>query len=55
MESEESESEMALEDEPIGVSGSGEYDRSELPELLRVFYSKLFPYDKYYEWLQYGE
>ena len=34
---------------------SGAYNRSELPELLRVYYMWLFPYDKYFEWLQYGE
>lgn len=40
----------------VQVAGSGaDYDRSELPELLRIYYSKLFPYDKYFEWLQYGE
>ena len=31
------------------------YERSQLPELLRVYYMWLFPYDKYHEWLQYGE
>ena len=34
---------------------SGVYNRSELPELLKVYYKWLFPYDKYFEWLQYGE
>ena len=34
---------------------SGAYNRSELPELLKVYYKWLFPYDKYFEWLQYGE
>ena len=34
---------------------SGAYNRSQLPELLRVYYKWLFPYDKYFEWLQYGE
>ena len=33
----------------------GGYNRSELPDLLRVYYKWLFPYDKYFEWLQYGE
>ena len=32
-----------------------DYDRAELPELLRIYYSRLFPYDKYHEWLEYGE
>lgn len=31
------------------------FERSQLPELLRVYYMWLFPYDKYHEWLQYGE
>lgn len=31
-----------------------EYDRSQLPDLLRVYYTWLFPYDKYFDWLQYG-
>ena len=34
---------------------SAAYNRSELPELLMVYYKWLFPYDKYFEWLQYGE
>ena len=34
---------------------SGAYNRSQLPELLRVYYKWLFPYDKYFEWLQYGK
>lgn len=36
-------------------ANGAEYDRSELPELLRIYYSRLFPYDKYFDWLQYGE
>ena len=50
--------EDADQEEPMAVQMSGhvtEYDRSELPELLRIYYSRLFPYDKYFEWLQYGE
>lgn len=31
------------------------YDRSQLPHLLRIYYTWLFPYDKYFDWLQYGE
>lgn len=31
------------------------YDRSQLPELLRIYYTWLFPYDRYFEWLQYGK
>ena len=33
----------------------GQYDRSQLPDLLRVYYTWLFPYDKYFDWLQYGK
>ena len=35
-------------------SAHSQYQRSRLPELLRVYYARLFPYDKYHEWLQYG-
>ena len=49
----------AMETEEGGSYGesaiSREYDRSQLPELLRIYYRWLFPYDKYFEWLQYGE
>ena len=31
------------------------YDRAQLPDLLRIYYSWLFPYNKFYEWLDYGE
>ena len=37
------------------ASGNADYDRAELPDLLRIYYSRLFPYDKYYDWLEYGE
>lgn len=33
----------------------GTYDPSQLPELLQQYYVWLFPFDKYYEWLSYGE
>ena len=33
---------------------SPEYDRSQLPDLLQFYYSWIFPYQKYYEWLSYG-
>lgn len=36
------------------VTISEEYERSQLPDLLRVYYTWLFPYDKYFQWLQYG-
>ncbi|CAI8036129.1 DNA primase small subunit [Geodia barretti] len=37
------------------ASGNADYDRAELPDLLRIYYSRLFPYDKYYDWLEYGD
>ena len=46
-----------VKDEPVEAQLCGnesEYDRSELPELLRIYYGRLFPYDKYCDWLQYG-
>ena len=47
------EREDVKEDENSSVSR--EYDRSQLPELLKVYYRWLFPYDKYFDWLQYGK
>jgi DNA primase small subunit len=32
-----------------------EYDSSQLPELLKQYYIWLFPFDKYYQWLSYGD
>ena len=45
-----------MEAEECGVDSEGapEYDRAMLPDLLRVYYRWLFPYDKYFAWLQYG-
>lgn len=34
---------------------SAEYDRFQLPDLLKIYYMWLFPYQKYYEWLCYGK
>ena len=36
-------------------AAEGAYDPSQLPELLQQYYVWLFPFDKYYEWLSYGE
>ena len=50
--------EDAIEKEPVKAEPCNSvqsYDRSQLPNLLRIYYSWLFPYDKYFEWLQYGE
>ena len=38
-----------------GSAISLEYDRSQLPDLLKIYYRWLFPYDKYFDWLQYGK
>jgi len=51
---EEVDSKDVVKVERSGGNGGG-YNRSELPDLLRVYYKWLFPYDKYFEWLQYGE
>lgn len=30
------------------------FDPAELPELLKIYYRRLFPYAHYYRWLNYG-
>lgn len=30
------------------------FDPAELPELLKLYYRRLFPYPQYYRWLNYG-
>lgn len=30
------------------------FDPAELPELLKLYYRRLFPYAQYYRWLNYG-
>ena len=50
-------SEEAVETEVVETKPAvsiGLYDRSQLPDLLRVYYARLFPYDKYFQWLNYG-
>ena len=48
--------EVKEEEDKGETSGNGtDYNRAELPDLLRIYYSRLFPYDKYYDWLEYGE
>ena len=51
---EEPESKEAVKPSSNGAE-SGAYNRSQLPGLLKVYYRWLFPYDKYFEWLQYGK
>lgn len=33
---------------------SGDYSRSDLPDLLHIYYKRLFPYGPFYRWLSYG-
>ena len=47
--------EVKEEEEAGKRETAAEYDRAELPDLLRMYYSRLFPYDKYCDWLEYGE
>ena len=44
---------MEVKLEPVEDSAD-QYDRAQLPDLLRVYYTWLFPYDKYFDWLYYG-
>jgi len=37
------------------VSDEHAYDSSQYPILLKQYYMRLFPYEKYYEWLSYNE
>ena len=53
---------MEIKEEPMEATAeattsvfSAEYDRSQLPDLLKIYYMWLFPYQKYYEWLCYGK
>lgn len=45
---------MEVENETTPTAETEEYDRSQLPDLLRIYYTWLFPYDKYCDWLCYG-
>ena len=31
------------------------YDKTQYPILLKQYYMRLFPYEKYYQWLSYNE
>ena len=42
------------EEQEVTTEEEGAYNRAELPDLLRTYYARLFPYDKYCQWLQYG-
>ena len=53
---EEEGEEMAVETAGTGRAIFGaEYDHSQLPDLLRVYYRWLFPFQEYFKWLCYGE
>ena len=45
---------MEVAEQPRTVFGNV-YDRSHLPDLLRVYYRWLFPFNHYFKWLCYGE
>ncbi len=32
-----------------------QYNQDDLPELLKQYYKRIFPYKLYYQWLSYGE
>lgn len=36
------------------MSEKSTYDAASLPDLLPIYYKKLFPYGLYYRWLNYG-
>ena len=44
---------MALNDHSETTTKST-YSQDELPELLPLYYRRLFPYNQYYRWLNYG-
>lgn len=50
---EEAEEEKGIE-QSRAVFGSV-YDRSQLPDLLKVYYRWLFPFKEYFKWLCYGK
>ncbi|XP_078057248.1 DNA primase small subunit isoform X2 [Mustelus asterias] len=36
------------------ASSESQYDAAELPDLLPIYYKRLFPYSQYFRWLSYG-
>lgn len=38
----------------IETNKNSEYDPNMLPDLLRLYYKRLFPHKSYYRWLSYG-
>ena len=49
-----SESSQKEEQERILRMSDAGYDPSCLPDLLPIYYKKLFPYGPYFRWLNYG-
>jgi DNA primase small subunit len=48
---------MAMEGENTDVKSffSTEYDQSQLPDMLKIYYTWIFPYKEYYQWLAYDK
>lgn len=46
---------MANEAEAQNIVQNSQYNPNDLPELLKLYYKKIFPYKLYYQWLSYGE
>ena len=56
---EERQNGIDLQEEPMDTSNQAwtfgkEYDREQLSHLLMIYYQRIFPFQKYYEWLFYG-
>lgn len=39
---------------PLALTSSSDYDPACLPDLLPLYYRRLFPFSQYYRWLNYG-
>ena len=56
---EERQNGVGLQEEPMDTSNQAwtlgkEYNREQLSDLLVIYYQRIFPFQKYYEWLSYG-
>ena len=56
---EERQNGVGLQEEPMDTSNQAwtlgkEYNREQLSDLLVIYYQRIFPFHKYYEWLSYG-
>lgn len=45
---------MTIAEAPVQCFMMETFDPAELPELLKLYYRRLFPYSQYYRWLNYG-